>query len=448
LLFWNKLNKIREIAPIVKLHRLSFVHQIEKVLGDRVFRKVSIGLIIFASVWGCAERQRLNPLDPLNPRTKGRITGLWVVSEYRRVKLGWDAIYVKDFLGYNILRRSAGEAYQVIARVAPDSSSFVDTNVEYGVTYFYRVSAVTAYMESPPSDSVVITPGPSFHWVSYGDEGRVTKLTSDARHVLYQTYGLGFPFAIGVDVAGRGVWVVDYFLGYVHRLSAQGKLLFSVGGFRKPRDVAVDTIHHEVWIADTGNQRIVKVDSSGRGIFQVVGFRNPVAVDVHQASGTCWVADPRLGAVVSISRDGSLIQNFTNFLAPRDLSVYQKDGSLWVADSLQVVRMSPSGVFLSISSHFEQVVRLAVDQQRGDSWLIERTRGDEGDRIHRLAADGSRVLAVSHFSNPQSLSVDRFDGSCLVADTRNYRVVKLSADGQVMAEWKNGGRPWWVQVGY
>ena len=200
----------------------------------------------------CSERQRLNPLDPLNPKTGGRPTGLRIISEYKTVTLWWDRVNVKNLQGYNLYRKKGGDQiFHKIAVVSPDSSQFSDRDVCYGITYSYRLSAFTTSFESPLSEAVSITPGPTFNWVVDTYRGKVVKLTFDGLHQIFTIGGFGLPMAITPDRKGKGVWVVDYFYGKVYKISHNGRILSSFTGFSMPRDLDVDTLRGNIWVVDS-----------------------------------------------------------------------------------------------------------------------------------------------------------------------------------------------------
>jgi titin len=78
------------------------------------------------------------------------------------VDLGWDANPVTDLVtGYNIYRgqSSGGESY--LASVGLLDTSYTDSAVQNGVTYYYYVTAVNLNGESGPSNEVSATPGGS-----------------------------------------------------------------------------------------------------------------------------------------------------------------------------------------------------------------------------------------------------------------------------------------------
>lgn len=77
-------------------------------------------------------------------------------TEDKRVNLSWSA--VAGATNYNIKRADTlGGPYTTLSSVSGSESSYIDTNVDYGKTYFYVVSAVVSGVESPDSNEVSAT---------------------------------------------------------------------------------------------------------------------------------------------------------------------------------------------------------------------------------------------------------------------------------------------------
>ena len=82
-------------------------------------------------------------------------TGLYAFAGNTKATIGWTA--VTEASSYNVKRSAvAGGPYQQIANVA--TSSFNDSNLINGTTYYYVISAVTAYGESTDSAQIAVTP--------------------------------------------------------------------------------------------------------------------------------------------------------------------------------------------------------------------------------------------------------------------------------------------------
>jgi serine protease AprX len=98
------------------------------------------------------------PRDSVPPASP---TGLTATAGNARVTLGWNPNAETDLASYRVYRgtTSGGETY--LATVPPSQTSYVDTAVANGTTYYYLVRAMdTSGNESGPSNEVSATPNP------------------------------------------------------------------------------------------------------------------------------------------------------------------------------------------------------------------------------------------------------------------------------------------------
>jgi tripartite motif-containing protein 71 len=176
------------------------------------------------------------------------------------------------------------------------------------------------------------------------------------------------------------------------RLSAPGASMLLaqltvIDALNAPFGVAVDGVGR-LYVAETGSHRIVQLAPSGEVLGRWGGeggahgqFRFPYGV-VLDAAGNVYVADTNNG---------------------------------------RVQKLSPSGRTLAVWGELDD------DPHRDER---EQGREDQG-QDH---GDGL-------FDGPRGIAVDR-QGNVYVADTNNHRIVQLSPDGDVLADWgESGGRP-------
>jgi fibronectin type 3 domain-containing protein len=81
-------------------------------------------------------------------------TGLWVVPTDGQVSLSWNA--TSGATSWNVYRSTDGVTFNLGASVT--GTSFTDSGLTDGVSYFYQVSAVNAVGESAPAAPVSTTP--------------------------------------------------------------------------------------------------------------------------------------------------------------------------------------------------------------------------------------------------------------------------------------------------
>ncbi len=383
----------------------------------------------------CSDRPRLNPLDPKNPNTLGRPTGLNVVSMRDTVMLQWDPIDVRDLSGYQIYRQLPGEPrFSAIAQTPAGIFAFHDLGVNFGVTYSYRISALAPNFESPLSDAVTITPGPTFSWVADGSTGDLVKLTHDGMHEILRSGAFFNPFRLQIDAKRGYVWVLEKVFGSeLGRLDINGRLAKRFDRIDGPADLAVDESDGSVWVADTLTNGLMKFDSGGMRVTKNDADKKIVALAVHPQTSEVWALSRDSLCVLIFSRDGELRRKASVSLThPTDLTIDARTGKVWIADGNRVIRLDAQGNPEALSTPpLRFVYRLAADETSGGCWLIDFSTSFGNSRIIKLAPNGALSFsAIPGFDIPASLAANPYDGSCLVADFGNDRLVRISSDGQ------------------
>jgi hypothetical protein len=415
--------------------------RISNALGVR--QQIAATGIIILSLFGCADREHENPLDPNNPRTGGKLTGLSVISIDQKVSLEWDPIDISGYLGTRILRSENGNNLSEIAFVEGTTTFYDDHEVIFDRTYRYQIRAVTGSYESPPSDEIMITPGPSKVWVGFS--AALSKLTHDASHELYSKSNFFQITGITTTEHRKGIWVSDRIQDQIIHLSEDGAVLNRLG-IDSPIDIDFDANSNILWVLKQLEKSLVLADTTGTVQAEAKGFDNPVSISLDRNSGSCWVADVAAGNIRLLNPQDFSVVTIGGLAQPEDLAAYFQDGSCWVADVSRVLRFSPGGLPLVDLSGFNFVFRVAVNQGTGECWAIDLESGRGQSKIVKIGSSGSILMEIDGFTVPQDLDVDEHDGSCLVADTGNSRVVKISNEGSIIGEWSAPGVPQLIKV--
>lgn len=396
------------------------------------------GLFLFISLSACSERQRLNPLDPENPNTLGKPTGLNVISRRDTVELRWDRLDLRDLTGFRIYRQIEGQAQFTPIGVAPaGDNSFRDLRVNFGVLHTYRITAFTQNFESPQSDIVTTTPGPTFSWVADASSGDLIKLTHDGQHEIQRAGVFGRPLRLKIDAKRNQVWVIDRFGGEFSRLDKNGKRIRTDKRISGPAGLAVDESDGSVWLVDSLEFGLMKFDSAGALIKSNATYKKLAALAVHPATSELWALDRATLRVLIFTRNGELRRTLEVVLQrPFDLDIDTRTGKVWIADDNRVQRLSPQGVAETLPpQQLRLVYRVAADEATGGCWLIDYTDLIRGSDVIKLQSTGGIVFTSKGFDIPERLAVNPFDGSCLVADSGNGRVVRISANGQNLSSY-------------
>ena len=258
---------------------------------------------------------------------------------------------------------------------------------------------------------------------------------------------LGRPQGLAVDPQGR-VYFADSYNDLVARVNERGVLEVVAGtgvrGFdgdegpatelklNKPYDVAVDG-EGNVYIIDTGNHRLRKVTSDGFmstlvGAGESGPSRDPQPAEtasLHSpwgvfvdAAGLVYICDGGTHLVRRLNRSGT-IETIAGIGTPG----YSGDGG----PARQAQLNAPEAVFVRsdgsflIEDEFNNVIRF-VDRDGTISTLLGT--GEPNDRFD--PADGTHT----GLNDPEDV-IERRDGSILVTDHLNRRIISVQADGSL-----------------
>ena len=408
--------------------------------------RVIIPVILFSLIIsGCSQRMRNNPLDPQNPVTKGRPTGLTAVSQKHSVILSWNPVSLNGVLGYNLYRwiPEMSKSKKVFF-IPSDSSSFTDIKLPYDQRITYCLSVVSSGYESPLSDSVFVTPGPYNYWLVDNYDDTVFRLSYDGMHVLAQTCYIPQPRAVSADSSSQTAWVVNG-LGYLFKFSSSGDVLLTIKGLDRPSDLNVDLSDNLIWIVDQNSTAITRYDLNGNFIGITKGFGEVSDISVDSSSEGCWVVDIKNKKVVLLSIDGEQKLS-VDCTAPRAVSCYHQDGWVWVADSLRMLRIWSNGNLEKVMDLNFPLISLSVDQKTGDCWGITKVNTKGENEVVKFNTEGILLTRVEGFYYARSLVANSFNGGCLVVDTGHGRLVRLSKNGNIISILNSFFAPWDIAV--
>ncbi len=408
---------------------------------------------------GCTDRPRTNPLDPANPETGGRPTGVTAVSILDTIEVRWQAVRLRDLTGYNLYRQRSGESEPtLLAQLSPRQTRYLDLAVPYGVQHSYQVTALVDGFESARSAAATTTPGPTLTWIADFTDRSVVKLSHDGRHEILRTFMALVPFRLAVDRQRGSVWVLvtdrpTRTSGQLARLTLNGRVVESYGRFVGMAGLALDPGTGDIWVADSLGEGVLRFDAEGRLLAQRKNVPKIAAVAFNSFTRELWAATARDGRLLRINSQpvaDSLRIEFQPLFAgrPLALAVQQRTGAIWVALGDSVMWQNVDGSQRRKANvTFHHASQVAVDQLTGECWVIDESSDYYRDsRVVKLNAAGERQFEVNGFYWPQALAVNPFDSSCYVADTLRGRIVIISAAGAVQPAFFDLYSPYDVEV--
>lgn len=388
--------------------------------------------LLFLLFFACEERRRLNPIDPLNPFTRGKPTGLKIVSDQGTIDLSWQAFSNEGLQGYAVYRRTDGDTFEKLATVNADSSSYRDARRPFDVTHEYCVSYLAQDYESPPSESVSIIPGPTYTWIADTYAGVLYRLTHDCHHVLMSSVYISYPWLIEVNPHRHSAWVVDAIFGDVSEISADGTILAYYNEFREVSAITFDARRNALWLSDSYESIVYKLDSAGAVLFSRSGFIEPRSLAVDRVSGNCYVADEGTGKISCMAAtDGTVSELDITCDTPQSVGVDPVQRLIWVADKSRIIRYCLADSSQLVIGDFHDARAVAVNEQSGECWVLDSGAQYDDGRVALLTKDGDVQFSRQGLLGPRSLSVNTYSGECIVAETGAGRLIRIHADGQI-----------------
>jgi DNA-binding beta-propeller fold protein YncE len=132
---------------------------------------------------------------------------------------------------------------------------------------------------------------------------------------------------------------------------------------------------------------------------------------------------------------------FTNdFRTVADLEVSPTDGSVWVAEPGQVLCLDERRRWQWAVPEVANPRSISINRNDSSCWVANT----ENHEVLKLSSAGSILWRVGGFNLPTSISVNPTDGTAWVADNANAQVVHLSASGAEL--WRGGVCPYPIAV--
>lgn len=410
-----------------------------KLSKNSYYSLLTLIFVITVLLLQCTERERSNPLDPLNPFTEGKPAAPRIVSFQDTVVLSWTPLQLSSITSYNLYRRLAHEDnYTSIASLTMGNFEYTDVDAAYDTVRYYRISASTSSFESPLSDSAQIRPGPSYVWAIDFNNGEIVKLTHDGIHEILRAGTFLRPLGLDVNPKNHTAWIVDPFMQEVTKFTGNSRLENRVFVSRGISDIAVDTTDSSFWTVQPDSGIVAHYSSAGEILTRVAGFQNPFALALNQVTRKAWVLDKARGEIYEVD-DLSIHLRFVNFKSAFDIEVNSNANKLWIADSNAVVLADLERLQTQRTEGFKFLARVAVNENTGECWATDWLERFGNSNIIKLSSDGQIEFSLGGFAEPKSISVNFFNGHCFVAEPEIREFIELNEVGQIISATRTRG---------
>lgn len=396
---------------------------------------MSITYLILNLLYSCAERDKKNPLDP--DANGDHPISLYVTSHEKRVSLSWSQPSISGYNGFKIYRRDHPDSsFKLITLTLPIRFNYNDYDVEYGVEYSYYVTILGEGTESSPSPTVSIRPGPGYNWIVDKWGYQVVKATYDCNYFLLSYYTDWMPADIAADPENKIAVITEPLDSKIEIINTESlELLASLTNNDEffidyPYVVEFEPLNKFFWIADSGGSfyRISSVDYSVDLI--QANINKPIDVTLDSHSEVINVLDGINNSIWRFNYDGTYIENLNQIggyqlIHPKKIIFDYSDSQFWLIERYNNKDYIYAGYIqnsqISLVDSFEYVQDMSVCPLDLSNWII--TYQSSNATIMQLSKDGNRQLELSGFNNPYQLTHNPYDGTLLVVDTGNYRVV-------------------------
>lgn len=402
---------------------------------------VILYLIFF--LMNCADRRKDNPFDP-----SGNLpVRLDVLSYDARVDLSWGDPDVVDYNGFRLYRRvihEQGDFEMIADGLLPSTRSFIDPHVEFEKIYDYYITVLGSGMESRPSNTVTIKPGPGLNWIVDKWGMQLIRTTYDMEHTIFEITTNWPPTDMAVSRAiNRGV-VLYLINGMVEERTLTGNHEAYYDQFHYPVSIAYDAVDSLFWIADsigslytldTRNDEVNLISNS---------LMRPIHVTIAANTDIISVVDLAAKEIVQFNRNGDIVgkiqslgdsplQNPTGFVYDTSNDRY------WLIDGnanndFVYTRRSHEDVFFQADSIW-LAGDLEADSISGNVWYISYDY--QNSKVLQLSPDGTRPIELSGFYNPYDIEINPHDGTLLIVDTGNGRVLHYTRDQELIGVTNN-----------
>jgi len=394
---------------------------------------------------GCAERDRSNPLDPLNHKTGGGPSGFNALAGDRQVELRWTRLTQQGVLGYRIQRRVPGSAFAYLGdTLGSNLAGAVDSSVTNGFTYIYRLVADLASGDSVVSPPDTATPGTrKVTALAAGVPGRVG-LTPDGRDILFSLEAVDAFEDMEFDSVHSAVWLTLPGEGAVLREHFDGTSAGPPIGVTGPSDVTVSKIRGVGWVAipSLGGVEAFGPDiNSTTPRASINNLGEPHVVEAQTPNPSVWIGN-QAGTAFRYSLDGSAELGAWN-LGSRVIAIALEDTAAWVAtrasesdafhDKLYRIDPADSSVTL-VRSGLLNLADIAFDRLTQRLWVSERGAPNHGaGRLTAISKDGVTYVQVLSIE-PYGIGLEASTGNCWVSDLKSGRVFEIASTG-VFLRW-------------
>ncbi len=409
--------------------------------GNRKLRYTTryFGIIVLAFLTlstGCAERERNNPFDRGSGAQSPLRLELYPVGKKIEVRITLtDPIQVAGFRLYRAVDDSTH--FQKIAELPRNTTTFLDTAVDFHHWYFYYGTALGEGVESPPSAVAKTFTGPGLNWILTRYNYSINKLSYDLEHEI-QSYTTNYP-AINwsPDLTNRKIWLANAQFRTVTRFDLiQGyEDLILQENFQYPIDVLWDSFSNKAWVLDDELNTLSLVSDLGIEKSYSLPEDDYYKLSLLPGFGVAVLSKRHLQFVFT-QTDSIRSTTFDPDFMGYDLQ--QRGERLFALSAEAGEKISTISVFTlpDLTSVKYQLNGLFTILRKTSSpevfWTVEKI-SDEKYRLVKLSLRGTRLSQMPGTGLITDLAINPYDSSLVIVKRYEDQVTVIEKAGKEIA---------------
>ncbi|MFH1852570.1 MAG: fibronectin type III domain-containing protein [Candidatus Neomarinimicrobiota bacterium] len=389
-------------------------------------------------LYGCSERERLNPFDPVNPVTGGAPSGVRIVSDRATVTLSWNPVVVDDLLDYRIFRQSGNSAWVLYDSVAEPTARFSDSAIEYDTTYRYCLQARTSFDLGTVSDTVTIIPGPLNIWIADFYDMAVHRLTYDGRYALGSAQ-LTSPIAVEYLAAARQAIVADYWNRSLQQLNDSLEIQSEIRLDGNPVALAQDRQTGRFFVLLTGDPGSIVVFSGTGTELQSVNLLDPVSswhdLAYDPVTNAVWLTAGSDQVLAYRLGDSANPQRRSGIAGVAELEADPVHGGCWVGGDSVLATINADNE-LSIMRNNFKVYDISVNPVTGDCYYTGYNRETGEWQTGFFSAGAETILLGDEYRHLNGIQVLPGSGqqAFIVNQVYSWKLLRFDNQARLIGE--------------
>ena len=373
-------------------------------------------------ILSCRERDRNNPFDPHNDDEFIEL-GLSLHSTDSLITLSWNIPLKPDFSSFEIYKKEEGQDdFTLLANISNTVSHYNDIINTLDIRYYYYIKLIGKGVESPPTKTKSIVPGPGSIWMLDDYLWEILKLNYDLSSTALRKVGVWKPenltFAHEIN---RGLITYPIFNYYEIFDLSSGNILYGNQAIVRPFDAVYDNGLNRFWLIDSLGSLYI-VDSTANEQFAGKFFKKPVQIDMlddqlvilDKIMNGIYLFDRSPAQVDFISTNGN-DEPFANLDLFR---VDQLNKKVYLLDRLKdnntLYKYNVEKNHLSVVFQDSLIRTFDVNKQDESIWIIIANKLNS--ELLQLSSTGQRLVSIKGFNLPRDVKVNPYNGNVIVAD--------------------------------